>query len=69
VTSFDEFNPAESPPEFGKWVDIPLNELIEKIYVAPQTQNWFYELVKGVSKKYSLEVSVNKSRLEESPIY
>jgi hypothetical protein len=69
VTSFDEFKPTKKPPEFGKWAEVPLNELIEKIYVAPQTQNWFFDLVNKVSKKYSLEVSVNKSRLEESPIY
>lgn len=37
--------------ENGKYVDIDLTSLIEKIYVAPNAPQWFFELVTSIALK------------------
>ena len=33
------------PPVDGEWLHLDLKDLIENVYVSPNTTNWFYELV------------------------
>ena len=53
----------------GIWVKINLAYFIRKIYVAPQSQNWFYNLVERISKKYGLDREVVKSSIDVKPLY
>ncbi|MBK7103810.1 MAG: AP2 domain-containing protein [Ignavibacteriae bacterium] len=53
----------------GIWVKINLNYFIRKIYVAPQSPLWFYNLVKKISKNYGIEREVEKSSIDIKPMF
>ena len=55
--------------ELGRQVEVELETLIEKIYVAPTAPDWFGELVKRVTGKYRLEKPVIRSILDQKPVY
>ena len=57
------------PPLDGKWIKLDLKNLIEKVYVSPNSTNWFYELVQNVTDVYNLNVPVKRSSLEEEPFF
>jgi|WetSurMetagenome_2_1015567.scaffolds.fasta_scaffold161260_1 hypothetical protein len=52
----------------GIWLPCPLQRLIESIYIAPNSDDWFVDLVKNVIRKYSLNVEVIKSPLDTKPL-
>lgn len=58
----------ENMPE-GIWANFNLNKLVDNVYVAPNSSNWFYELVQNVVSVYKLNVPVLRSSLEEEPFY
>lgn len=47
----------------GKFVSIDVEELIERIYVAPKAQDLFKDAVKLVVEKYGVKKAVVKSEL------
>jgi len=51
----------------GIELDIGLDQLIEKIYVAPSKQHWFSELVTAVVKRYGITAEVIRSNLLDEP--
>lgn len=54
----------------GEYIDIDLDTLVEKVYVSPTSQEWFLDLVKSVSAKYSLEKEIIPSGLaDKNPVY
>lgn len=55
--------------KFGISVSVNLNQLIENVFVAPETAEWFNHLVVGVLEQYALDFEVKQSRLDESPVY
>ncbi len=59
---------GEKPPD-GVWVKLQLNDLIEQLYVAPDAERWYVELVERVSKRYGLRAGVHQSRMADAPIY
>jgi hypothetical protein len=63
-------NGGTKPPfDYGLYVKANLNELIQKIYVAPASSPWFYDLVKDLLVRYNLKKEVFQSSLDEKPIY
>ncbi len=58
-----------NPPIDGKWINFDLKNLIDKVYVSPNSTNWFYELVQNVTDVYNLKVPVKRSSLEEEPFF
>ena len=50
-------------------VSIDLNELIEAVYVSPESPKWFLELVKNVTQKYDFNFEVRQSLLAKAPVY
>jgi hypothetical protein len=53
----------------GAWVKIHLANLIEGIFVAPDSPDWFKDLVESVKNKYSLKrKKVNRSRVLYKPL-
>ena len=48
-------------------VDIEL--LIEKIYVAPSTPDWFSELIRAVVQRYEYHLEVVHSKLDEQAVF
>lgn len=56
--------------QYGIYKAISLKDLIQTVYVAPESPDWFYELVKSVCKTYGLEeIPVVRSSLETEPFY
>lgn len=54
--------------ENGYWVKINLQTLIQRIYVSPEAQDWFVELVERVKNRYKLTLKrVYKSPLNNDP--
>lgn len=53
----------------GIYVPIDLDILIEKIYVSPTSPDWFYTLVKSITKKYEIDKGVVKSNLSDDPVF
>lgn len=62
-----DYDWSKEEVETGKYLKIDVNHLIQKVFVAPYCQNWFFELVKSSLVKYGLEKEVVKSRLGEDP--
>lgn len=59
----------EEALEKGIWKYLNLNELIERIYIAPESPNWFAQLVENIVKKYGIEKEIIKSHLENEPFF
>lgn len=55
--------------ENGVDIQVDLRILVEKIYLSPLTPNWIFDLVKSVTTKYNQGWEVNRSSLDESPVY
>jgi hypothetical protein len=55
--------------ESGVWFKIDLKELIDRVYIAPQSGDWFYRLVLEESKIHGYSFPVKKSSLEEEPFF
>lgn len=52
-------------PDDGRRVGVSVDELVEKVVVAPTAPNWFGELVENISSKYGL----NNGRIDKSRLY
>jgi len=53
----------------GKLVSTDINVLIDRVHVAPNSQKWYYELVKKTVKRYGLDKEVIDSALDQTPLY
>jgi len=50
-------------------IPINLNTLIEKIYVPPTAEDWFKEIIESLLKKFRATVNVERSELENDPVF
>ncbi|WP_130736712.1 hypothetical protein [Flavobacterium sp. J27] len=48
----------------GLKIEVIINELIEKIYIHPKSENWYKNLVVQMVKKLGYEIAIEKSDLE-----
>lgn len=48
----------------GLKIDIDINQLIEKIYIHPKSENWYKNLVIDLSKRLGFNFAIEKSDLE-----
>lgn len=55
--------------DFGVEIKTDLEVLIEKIYVAPNSPEWFAELVRSAVNRYGYKFKVEHSRLNDSPLF
>ncbi len=58
---------AHSNPDGGIYLPIEPNELIEKIIIHPETQNWTVNLIIDTAKKLGFTKEINKSDLYAIP--
>ena len=64
-----EVNPR-LPKEGGRWVKLDLPKFIHRIYVAPDSPDWFHQLVRDVSQQYQHgAIEVVRSALAQAPFY
>jgi hypothetical protein len=70
AVTFNAGDDEDSLPEYGKWIDVSLDQLIEAIYVAPTANVWLGELVKRMLRTYGIgDTPVFESALRESPSF
>ena len=48
----------------GLKIDVDINELIEKIYIHPKSENWYKNLVIELVKRLDFNFTIEKSDLE-----
>jgi hypothetical protein len=48
----------------GLKIDVSINELIEKIYIHPKSENWYKNLVIELVKRLGFDFEIEKSDLE-----
>jgi len=53
----------------GIYIQVDLGVLVDKIYLAPTSPKWLFELVKSIIKKYKLDKDVCQSSLDDAPVY
>ncbi|MBP6301949.1 MAG: hypothetical protein KBB37_06680 [Bacteroidia bacterium] len=53
----------------GVPIKVDIEELIEKIYVAPNAPRWFVDLVKTAIKRYGYNIEVIHSELSNAPMF
>ena len=57
------------PPEDGIYINVDLNVIIDMVYVSPDAQQWFKDLVESILKKYGFSKIVRRSSLSDDPIF
>ena len=55
--------------EDGTYHEVDLALLVQRVMVAPKSQDWFLELVQAVLDRYGLAVPVSRSSLAEPPAW
>jgi len=60
---------ADEGTEEGLTISVSLHDLIETVYVAPQSPGWFHVLVDRTCRKYDLSKPVRQSTLDEDPFF
>ena len=55
--------------EVGNYFEVDLNRLIHQVVVAPQSPEWFVNLVKSVTARYDIDVIVSESSMDVSPVW
>jgi hypothetical protein len=58
IRSREHHSTENSPP--GYKIHVNLNVLLEEVYVHPDAEQWFFEAIVDVVKKYNLSVSVTR---------
>jgi hypothetical protein len=53
----------------GDYVPVDLERLIDAVYVSPDAQPWFAELVEAVVHRYDLTCPVQQSDLAKDPVF
>ena len=53
--------------ETGIYYSVDLDVLVDEVLVAPQSEDWFVDLVQAVVKKYGLDAAVTRSALAGQP--
>ena len=53
----------------GLKIKVDLERLVERIYVAPSTPDWFADLVGALIRRYGYQFEVLHSKLDEKPLY
>ena len=62
--------PKLGPPDWGKYVPVNINQLIQNVYISPKSDLWFVNLVRDmVRKRYDLHLNIIQSELNNLPFY
>ena len=50
-------------------ITLDIEQLVEKIYVAPSSPSWFRDLVEKVVLRHKMDKEVKESDLDADPLY
>jgi hypothetical protein len=56
-------------PSPGRFVQIDLAELIERVHVSPTAPTWFFKLVSSVIRRYGYGFDVTQSDMTATPLF
>ena len=56
--------PAKIKINDGLKINVDINQLIEKIYIHPKSENWYKNLVIELVSKLGFDIEIEKSDLE-----
>lgn len=59
--------PSPAPP--GIPIAVNPQSLLERVHIAPNAPGWFFELVRSVLRKYSVDCEVVQSQLNSAPLW
>jgi hypothetical protein len=62
-----KINLLNPPFDNGIYIEVELDKLVDKIYVAPTCPLWIMELTRSVIAKYQLKKEVTSSNLDDVP--
>ena len=65
----DELDWSKPLFDDGVYIQVDLGVLVDKLYLAPTSSKWLFELVKSITKKYELDKDVCQSSLDDVPVY
>lgn len=68
VHSRGSWGEDKTPPN-GIWKPVSLEQLISRIYISPNSDQWFKELVERTTKRYGLEKVVQQSDINAAPLF
>jgi len=68
-TTGDQLNLDKEVVGEGEYIDVNLDILIETVYVAPTSQDWFLNLVTAVMNRYDLKKKLVRSHLADDPVF
>ena len=70
LDAIDKYQLKGKPPNSGIFRPVDLSQLIQSVYVAPNTPNWFHNLIVHVSSTFGLsKIPIIKSSLDKAPFY
>ena len=53
-----------------KYLRVDINQLIENVYISPEADKWFLDLMNDViTNRYHLDLNVIQSELTQQPFY
>ncbi len=55
--------------EGGVYIKIQIDTLIDKVYVAPNSPDWFRELVENIVRLYGIHKEVIRTSLDDKALY
>ncbi len=56
-------------PEEGYWLPVKMQSLIERIFVSPNSSQWYVDLVIAVIEKFCPGIEVKQSELGKTPVF
>jgi hypothetical protein len=59
----------EGSEPLGHSVPVDLRNLVERVYVSPNSPHWYFPLVEKLTRRFGYEFPITKSRLSEQPVY
>ena len=66
----DAQNPnAATENPAGIWKNLDLNELVEKVIIAPTAPQWFIETVQAVTTRFGFAFPISASSLDAAPTW
>lgn len=55
--------------KMGETIPINIENLVEAVYVSPESPKWFFDLVNEITKKYKFDYNIKHSLLDMVPVY
>lgn len=62
-------SPLSLSPDYNKKLYVDINSLIDTIYLSPQSEDWFLDLIKKLRSRYKLSFDIKRSELNNLPFY